>query len=172
VQRDAPAGDPMVRRMEVILGTSWKASDLIRRVLAFGRRQSPRTEVINLARMLADLPGTARPLLGDEVRLDLVGRLKLQGKARVGTYVHRYAELNDWLFAAGLVQGRPAALAYDPANPDGPPSYFVLLRFDKGQLQDIRDFRYARYAGELPELMAMDVVPSWSAVAGQSRMRH
>jgi len=71
VQRDAPPGDPMARRMEVILGTSWKASDLIRRVLAFGRRQSPRTEVINLARVLADLPGTARPLLGDEVRLDL-----------------------------------------------------------------------------------------------------
>ena len=71
VQRDAPPGDPMVRRMEVILGTAWKSSDLIRRVLAFGRRQSPRSEVIDLARVLADLPGTARPLLGDEVRLDL-----------------------------------------------------------------------------------------------------
>ncbi|HEV7517075.1 MAG TPA: ATP-binding protein [Thermoanaerobaculia bacterium] len=71
VQRDLPAGDPVVRRMEVILSTAWKSSDLIRRVLAFGRRQGARSEVIDLTRVLAELPETARPLLDDEVRLDL-----------------------------------------------------------------------------------------------------
>jgi two-component system cell cycle sensor histidine kinase/response regulator CckA len=57
--------------METILSTAWKSSDLIRRVLAFGRRQGVRNEVIDLARVLAGLPETARPLLDDEVRLDL-----------------------------------------------------------------------------------------------------
>jgi signal transduction histidine kinase/CheY-like chemotaxis protein len=71
VQRDLPAGDLVVRRMEVILSTAWKSSDLIRRVLAFGRRQGARSEVIDLARLLAELPESARPLLDDEVRLDL-----------------------------------------------------------------------------------------------------
>jgi signal transduction histidine kinase len=71
VQRDLPAGDPVVRRMEIILSTAWKSSDLIRRVLAFGRRQGARSEVIDLARLLAELPESARPLLDDEVRLDL-----------------------------------------------------------------------------------------------------
>jgi two-component system, cell cycle sensor histidine kinase and response regulator CckA len=71
VQREVGPGDPLVKRMDVLLGTAWKASDLIGRVLAFGRRHSPRSEVIDLARVLRDLPETARPLLGDAVRLDL-----------------------------------------------------------------------------------------------------
>ncbi|HTQ81105.1 MAG TPA: ATP-binding protein, partial [Thermoanaerobaculia bacterium] len=71
VQRDAQPGEPVNRRMEVILSTSWKASDLIRRVLAFGRRQTGRTEVIDLARVLAELPETARPLLDEDVKLEL-----------------------------------------------------------------------------------------------------
>jgi CheY-like chemotaxis protein len=71
VQRDLPANDPMLRRMEIVLSTSWKSSDLIRRVLAFGRRQGAKSEVIDLAGVLAELPETARPLLADGVRLDL-----------------------------------------------------------------------------------------------------
>ncbi len=71
VQRDLPAADPVVRRMEIILATAWRSSDLIRRVLAFGRRQGAKSEVIDLGGVLAELPETARPLLDDGVRLDL-----------------------------------------------------------------------------------------------------
>lgn len=71
VQRDALPGDPVNRRMEVILSTAWKSSDLIRRVLAFGRRQSGRSEVIDLGRVVAELPEVARPMLDEDVRLDM-----------------------------------------------------------------------------------------------------
>lgn len=111
-----------------------------------------------------------RAMLGEEVRLDLVGRIKLQGKAQVGTYVHRYADKDDWVFVPGIIQGQPAALAYDPAAPGQPPSYFVLLRFANGRVQHIRDFRYARYASEALPLTAADALPDWGT--GPAPARH
>jgi RNA polymerase sigma-70 factor (ECF subfamily) len=88
---------------------------------------------------------TMRDMLADEVRLDLVARARLKGRAEVSTYYGYYEKLMDWRFALGAVEGRPAALALDPQNLGGPPIYFVLLRWDGGRLIFIRDFRYARY---------------------------
>jgi RNA polymerase sigma-70 factor (ECF subfamily) len=44
----------------------------------------------------------------------------------------------------------------DPGDPSGAPIYFVLLDWAGGQLVSIRDFRYARYATEGAELLALD----------------
>jgi RNA polymerase sigma-70 factor, ECF subfamily len=88
---------------------------------------------------------TLRDMLADEVRLDLVARARLKGRAEVSTYYGNYEKLMDWHFTLGAVEGRPAALAFDPQNLAGPPIYFILLRWDGGRLIGIRDFRYARY---------------------------
>jgi RNA polymerase sigma-70 factor (ECF subfamily) len=46
----------------------------------------------------------------------------------------------------GLVEGRPAILAFDPNAPDAGPKYFVLLEWAAGKVATIRDFRHAAYA--------------------------
>lgn len=89
-----------------------------------------------------------RALLSEEVRLDLVGRVKLQGKAEVAGYVGRYGTADDWRFVAGVVDGQPGLIVIDPREAVPPPLYVVLLRLEQGQVTYIRDFRYARYAAE------------------------
>jgi RNA polymerase sigma-70 factor, ECF subfamily len=97
-----------------------------------------------------------RNMLADEVRLDLVAKLRLKGRAEVASYFHNYAKVEDWFFVAGMVEGRPAALVRSPADASAPPGYFVLLDFADGHLANIRDFRFARYAAEGAELVVLD----------------
>jgi RNA polymerase sigma-70 factor (ECF subfamily) len=86
-----------------------------------------------------------RAMLADEVRLDLVNRLKLQGAAQVGEYFHRYSLSDDWQLALGVVEDRPAILVYDPRERSQQPVYFMLLAWDGAQVSMIRDYRYAPY---------------------------
>ena len=89
-----------------------------------------------------------RALLSEEVRLDLVGRVKLRGQAEVANYVGRYGTADDWWFVPGAVEGQPALIVIDPRVAAAPPLYVVLLRLQQGQVTYIRDFRYAPYAAE------------------------
>jgi len=91
---------------------------------------------------------TVRNMLADEVRLDLVAKLRLSGRAEVGNYFSNYDRIRDWLFVPGFVDGHPAVLVHDPEHPAGTPNYFVLLDWRDGRLVNIRDFRFARYATE------------------------
>jgi RNA polymerase sigma-70 factor (ECF subfamily) len=96
-----------------------------------------------------------RNMLADEVRLDLVAKLRLSGRSEVGNYFHNYSRITDWLFVPGLVDGRPAALVLDPGDSSGRPTYFVLLEWAGDGLVNIRDFRFARYAIEGAELLVL-----------------
>ncbi len=87
-----------------------------------------------------------RAMLSEEIRLDLVARGTMKGRVEVGTYFSNYAGKPDWALAAGSVEGRPAVLVCDPADPEGAPRYFIILGWHDGALASIRDFRYARYA--------------------------
>ena len=87
-----------------------------------------------------------RDMLAEDVRLELVNRVRLQGKSEVGAYFHRYAETDLWHFVPGIVDGRLAVLACDRADPQAPPRYFVLLDWQGERLAGIRDFLFARYA--------------------------
>jgi RNA polymerase sigma-70 factor (ECF subfamily) len=86
-----------------------------------------------------------RAMLAADVRLDLVSRAKMRGAEEVGGYFQNYSNLNDWRFARGFVDRRPAILVYDPRDPSGPPSYFVLIEWVNGRIALIRDYRYARH---------------------------
>jgi RNA polymerase sigma-70 factor (ECF subfamily) len=101
-----------------------------------------------------DLDGF-RNLLAEEVKLEVVTRFKRQGREVVGTYVSRYVGQTDWRLLPGLVEGRPAALVVDPADPSARPTYFVLLDFGGDGVTDIVDFRYARYIVDGAEMVAL-----------------
>jgi RNA polymerase sigma-70 factor (ECF subfamily) len=94
-----------------------------------------------------------RDMLADEVRLELVNRSRMNGRAEVGRYFHNYSDATDWHLVPALLEGRPAALVRDPADPSGPPAYFVLLDWRDGRVARIRDFRHARYATDGAELV-------------------
>ena len=93
-----------------------------------------------------------RDLLAEEVRLDLVGRVRWSGKPRVSNYLNNYSSRHDWRFALGFVERRPAIVASTTADASGESRYFILLDWAGGKVMDIRDFRYARYAVEGAEL--------------------
>jgi RNA polymerase sigma-70 factor (ECF subfamily) len=86
-----------------------------------------------------------RAMIADDVRLELVSRLRLNGKAEVSRYFGRYCEISDWRLVTGSVEGRPAILVFDPNEPDGRPKYFMLLGWTADKVTTIRDFRHAPY---------------------------
>jgi RNA polymerase sigma-70 factor (ECF subfamily) len=86
-----------------------------------------------------------RAMLADDIRLDLVGRIRMRGKVEVSRYFGNYAKAADWHLVPGLVEGRPALLVVDPGQPDASPSYFMLLEWSDQGVTAIRDFRHASY---------------------------
>ena len=55
-----------------------------------------------------------RAMISDDVRLDLVSKSRLNGKAEVSRYFGNYAKVSDWRLVPGLVEGHPAILVFDP----------------------------------------------------------
>jgi RNA polymerase sigma-70 factor (ECF subfamily) len=85
-----------------------------------------------------------RDMIADDVRLDLVGKTRLRGKAEVSRYFGNYSKVHDWHLVPGLVEGRPAILVFDPDKP-AKPAYFMLLQWSADKVATIRDFRHACY---------------------------
>jgi len=88
---------------------------------------------------------TLRDLLAEDVKLDLVNRLRLSGRKDVSVYFGRYAENNDWKFTAGMAEDQPALFVSDPQDALDTPIYVVLLNWVDGRISNIRDFRWAKY---------------------------
>jgi len=86
-----------------------------------------------------------RAMIADDVRLDLVNKTRMRGKAEVSRYFGNYAKVTDWHLVPGLVEGRPAILVIDPGEREAGPKYFMLLDWSAGQVSTIRDFRHAAY---------------------------
>jgi RNA polymerase sigma-70 factor (ECF subfamily) len=88
---------------------------------------------------------TLRAMLADDVRLELVSKTRLNGKAEVSRYFGNYSKIGDWQLVPGLVEGRPAILVFDPNAPGAGPKYFMLLQWSADKVATIRDFRHAPY---------------------------
>jgi RNA polymerase sigma-70 factor, ECF subfamily len=86
-----------------------------------------------------------RAMISDDVRLDLVNKTRLNGKAEVSRYFGNYSKVSDWHLAPGLVEGRPAILVFDPGEANSAPKYFMLLQWSADKVATIRDFRHAPY---------------------------
>ena len=96
-----------------------------------------------------------REMLAEEVKLEVVNRLRLSGRREVSNYFSNYAQVPDWHLVSGFIDGKPGILVADPAEPKGRPTYFIVLSWGVDGLLGIRDFRYARYAIEGAEFVAM-----------------
>lgn len=94
-----------------------------------------------------------RDMIADDVRLDLVNKTRLNGKAEVSRYFGNYSKVHDWHLVPGLVEGRPAILVFDPDKPSARPAYFMLLQWSADKVASIRDFRHARYITEGVEFL-------------------
>jgi len=101
-----------------------------------------------------------RAMLAEDVKLDLVNRLQLEGRDRIGLYFTRYAEETRWRFALGAVEGRPAMLVFDSAGPMERPAHFVLIDWSEGRIIGIRDFLFAPYVLEAMDWVRLERVPS------------
>jgi RNA polymerase sigma-70 factor (ECF subfamily) len=86
-----------------------------------------------------------RTMIADDVRLDLVNKTRMNGKAEVSRYFGNYSRAADWHLVPGLVEGHPAILVFDPNQPRSAPEYFMLLQWSADKVATIRDFRHARY---------------------------
>jgi len=96
-----------------------------------------------------------RAMLAEDVQLELVNRLRLEGKQNVQRYFTRYAEETKWRFAFGAVEGRPAMLVFDANGQPDKLSHFVLLEWRGTQLAAIRDFLFSPYATEAIDWMRL-----------------
>ena len=90
---------------------------------------------------------TIRAMLADDVKLELVNRLKWEGRDKIAPYFTRYAEETRWRFAFGAVEGRPAMLVFERGAIETP-AYFVLVDWRNDKISAIRDFLFAPYAAE------------------------
>ena len=93
-----------------------------------------------------------RAQLADDVKVEVVNRTRLGGRGEFGRYFGNYSQADDWHLVPGLVEGRPAVVVLDPAQPAGLPLYFMLIDWQDGRLLNVRDFRYARYVVDGAEL--------------------
>jgi RNA polymerase sigma-70 factor (ECF subfamily) len=96
-----------------------------------------------------------RGMLADEVRLELVNKTRLNGRGEVSNYFTNYSKVTDWHVAPGLVDRQPAILVRRPGNPSAAPDYFILLGWSDARVATIRDFRFARYAIDGAEIVAL-----------------
>jgi RNA polymerase sigma-70 factor, ECF subfamily len=104
-----------------------------------------------------------RKILTDEVRLELVNKVRMSGRSAVGNYFHNYDRIHDWQLVPGLVDRRPAVLVRAPGDPTAKPTYFILLEWAGDRVSAIRDFHFARYVTDGAEIIALgepDSAPS------------
>ena len=100
-----------------------------------------------------------RKMLTDEVRLELVNKVRLNGRSEVGNYFHNYDGIHDWQLVPGLVDRRPAVLVRAPDDPTAKPAYFILLAWAGDRISGIRDFRFARYVTDGAEILVAPEPP-------------
>jgi RNA polymerase sigma-70 factor, ECF subfamily len=98
---------------------------------------------------------TVRSMLADDVKLDLVNRLRLAGRTEVGAYFTNYGRVHNWRFVPGFVERRPAILVSDPNEASDRTKYFILLTWSDDGLVGIRDFLFASYAMDGAELATL-----------------
>src|SRR3981081_448207 len=94
-----------------------------------------------------------REMISDDVRLDLVNKTRMNGKAEVSRYFGNYDKISDWHLVPGLVEGRPAILVFDPGQPGAGPQSFMLLNWQPERIATLRDSRTVRDSSEGAEYL-------------------
>jgi RNA polymerase sigma factor (sigma-70 family) len=85
-----------------------------------------------------------RALLAEDVRLDLVTRVRRAGKRNVGNYFSNYERFHDWHFVPAWLDGREVIAVYRDAQAERA-SYFIEIAQAQRGVVAIKDFRYVPY---------------------------
>jgi len=85
-----------------------------------------------------------RAMLVDEVKLELVSRLKCSGRIQASNYFTNYDSITDWTLVPGWLADREILAVYSPPD-DARPSYFMELKIVAGRITEICDFRHVPY---------------------------
>ena len=85
-----------------------------------------------------------REMLADDVRLDLVERVKKQGATNVGRYFNNYSTLDNWHSTVGVIDGRLVILVSEPESASIF-NYVILLEWAEDRVIHILDYRYVPY---------------------------
>lgn len=104
-----------------------------------------------------------RTLLAEDVRLDLVSRVRRAGKRNVGNYFSNYDQLDDWYLVPAFLDGREVIAVYRDAREERV-AYFIELEVSDRLILNIRDFRYVPYVAHeanvrLPQANHIRLVP-------------
>ncbi|MDQ6435881.1 RNA polymerase sigma factor [Mesorhizobium sp. LHD-90] len=97
-----------------------------------------------------------RAMIAADVRLEVVNRTRMRGKAEVSTYYGNYSRAQDWALSLGFVDGRPAILIRNPQAPEAGVRGFMLIEWLGEEVASIRDFRYASYAVDGADIREID----------------
>jgi RNA polymerase sigma-70 factor, ECF subfamily len=111
-----------------------------------------------------------RALLGEDCRLDLVGKAARRGR-EVASWLGRYQAEPALRLAVvslegqealGVLLGDAGSLGETPKPPAQPvrPAYFILLSWEGGRVVGIRDYRYARYVADEADLALLSAPPA------------
>jgi RNA polymerase sigma factor (sigma-70 family) len=94
-----------------------------------------------------------RSLLAEDVRLDVIDRLKKVGSAEVGVYYANYARLPGWRAVLGWLDGQPV-LAFFPSDAATAPRSFIVVEHDNSEVRSIRDYHHVPYIATDAEFVA------------------
>jgi RNA polymerase sigma-70 factor (ECF subfamily) len=93
-----------------------------------------------------------RAMIGEDCRLDLVGKATRRGK-EVGGYFGRYQAEPEVRLGVVRLEGQDAIGVFLGEGASRP-AYFILLSWEGGRVVGIRDYRYARYMADDAEVAA------------------
>ena len=85
-----------------------------------------------------------RAMLVEDVKLDLVHRLKITGPPVGAIYLTNYAATSDWHLVPAWLDGREVLAVFRQPS-DARPTYFIELAISGDRIAVIRDFRYVPY---------------------------
>jgi PAS domain S-box-containing protein len=133
--RDRPESDPAYLGLTQIRKAAGKGADLTHRLLAFGRRQVLRPEVLNLNVLIADAEHMMRHLVGDDVRvatkLDAsLWRVGLDAASFHQILMNLAANARDAMPDGGVITVATANVPVNPATAPGstlPPGDYVRI---------------------------------------------
>jgi RNA polymerase sigma factor (sigma-70 family) len=126
-------------------------------------REAPRVASPLVARYAAlfnarDWDGV-RALLAEDVRLDLVSRLRRAGKVNVGNYFSNYDRFHDWHLVPAWLDGREVIAVYRDAQAEQL-AYFIEIAQASDGVIAIRDFRYVPYIAREARIVRIEPEPS------------
>jgi signal transduction histidine kinase/ActR/RegA family two-component response regulator len=151
VRMKADVGSPTVQKMDSVIATAGKASGLIKRLLAFSRRQPVHPAVVDLNEVVEGLRKVVVRLLGERIWLELdldenLGNVKIDPAQLEQVVVNLLVNAGDAMPEGGTVTVRTRNLVADEffldSHPTAEEGEYVLLEVSDvgtGVAPEIRD---------------------------------